>query len=112
MYDWQDSGKGDNIGAPDHVGMVAEVSGNTIKVVEGSFDGGPDSVGVRYLQVDGRYIRGYCLPNYASKDIGAATSVSAPQVSVSPQTPPQPPKRTSQGHGTALKEVRPAKSTR
>lgn len=87
MYDWQDSGKGDNTGAPDHVGMVVEVSGSTIKVVEGNFDGSPDSVGVRSLKVDGRYIRGYCLPNYASKATGAATSVSKPQTSVNTPKP-------------------------
>lgn len=83
MYDWQDSGKGDNTGAPDHVGMVVEVSGSTIKVVEGNFDGSPDSVGVRTLKVNGRYIRGYCLPDYASKVVGSPVSDPTPQPSAS-----------------------------
>lgn len=64
MYDWQDSGIGDNTGAPDHVGIVASVSGNTITVIEGNKN---DSVSYRSIQINGRYIRGYCLPNYAGK---------------------------------------------
>lgn len=36
MYDWDDSGNGDNTGWPDHVGIVTEVNGNTFKVIEGN----------------------------------------------------------------------------
>jgi hypothetical protein len=72
MYDWQDSGTGDNTGAPDHVGMVVSVSGSTITVIEGNKN---DSVSYRSIQINGRYIRGYCLPNYASKATGAAPVV-------------------------------------
>ena len=64
MYDWQDSGIGDNSGAPDHIGMVTRVDGTTITVIEGNKS---DSVAYRTIQVNGRYIRGYCLPDYASK---------------------------------------------
>lgn len=64
MYDWQDSGAGDNAGYPDHVGMVVEVNGNDMKIIEGNYQ---NSVGYRDLKVDGKYIRGYCLPDYASK---------------------------------------------
>ena len=64
MYDWDDNGVGDNTGAPDHVGIVCSVSGKTITVIEGNKS---DSVAYRTLQVNGRYIRGYCLPNFASK---------------------------------------------
>ena len=63
FYDWQDTGKGDNTGYPDHVGMVCSVSGSTIKVIEGNKN---DAVEYRDLQVNGRYIRGYGLPDYAS----------------------------------------------
>ena len=63
FYDWQDTGKGDNTGYPDHVGMVCGVSGSTIKVVEGNKN---DAVEYRDLQVNGRYIRGYGLPDYKS----------------------------------------------
>lgn len=64
FYDWQDSGRGDNAGWPDHVGVVVSVSGSTIKVIEGNKS---DAVGYREIAVNGRYIRGYGLPDYASK---------------------------------------------
>ena len=64
MYDWQDNGKGDNTGTPDHVGIVVSVSGNTMQIIEGNKT---EAVGYRNLTVGGKYIRGYCLPNYASK---------------------------------------------
>lgn len=64
MYDWGDTGKGDNTGAPDHVGIVAGISGNTMTIIEGNKG---EAVATRSLAVNGRYIRGYCLPDYASK---------------------------------------------
>lgn len=64
MYDWQDSGSGDNRGAPDHVGIVEQVSNYTITIIEGNKG---EAVARRALAVNGRYIRGYCLPDYASK---------------------------------------------
>ena len=64
MYDWGDTGNGDNLGAPDHTGIVTTVSGGLIHVVEGNKG---ESVARRYISVNGRYIRGYCLPDYASK---------------------------------------------
>ena len=63
FYDWQDNGKGDNTGYSDHVGIVHSVTGNTIKVVEGNKN---NAVEYRNLTVNGRYIRGYGLPDYAS----------------------------------------------
>lgn len=63
-YDWQDSGAGDNTGTPDHVGIVTKVDGNTITVIEGN---AADTVKYRTLAVNGKYIRGYGLPDYASK---------------------------------------------
>lgn len=64
MYDWQDTGEGDNTGGADHVGIVEKVVGNTITIIEGNKG---ESVARRTLAVNGRYIRGYCLPDYASK---------------------------------------------
>ena len=64
FYDWQDSGAGDNRGAPDHVGMVEKVVGSTITVIEGNYS---NSVKRRTIKVNGRYIRGYGLPKYSSK---------------------------------------------
>ena len=73
FYDWSDSGVGDNTAAPDHVGLVCGVSGNTITVIEGNKN---DAVGYRNLSVNGRYIRGYGLPNYASKATGGSTATA------------------------------------
>lgn len=64
MYDWGDSGKGDNVGSPDHVGIVAYISGNTMKIIEGNIS---NAVNYRTLSVNARYIRGYCVPDFASK---------------------------------------------
>lgn len=64
FYDWDDNGIGDNRGSSDHVGVVDHVSGNTITIIEGNKS---NAVGTREIQVNGKYIRGYGLPNYASK---------------------------------------------
>ena len=65
MYDWQDNGVGDNTGNPDHVGIVVKVTNGVITVIEGNID---NAVGYRSLVVNGKFIRGYCCPDYESKD--------------------------------------------
>ena len=50
-----------NTGSSDHVGIVADVSGNAIVVIEGNYS---DQVKQRTLERDGRYIRGYGIPDY------------------------------------------------
>ena len=74
MYDWDDNGVGECTGYPEHVGIVEAVDGNTITVIEGNMS---DKVGERKLKVNGRYIRGYCLPDYAGK-AGSVPSASVP----------------------------------
>lgn len=71
LYDWQDSGSGDNTGSPDHVGIVEKVSGSTITVIEGNKS---EAVGRRNIQVNGRYIRGYICPKYKSETTTSGTS--------------------------------------
>jgi len=73
MYDWDDDGKGDNTGHPEHVGIVSKVLGKTITVIEGNKS---ESVAKRTMKVDGRYIRGYCLPDYASKATSVPTTTT------------------------------------
>ena len=63
FYDWQDSGLGDNRGEPDHVGLVLTAEGDRITVIEGNCG---HAVAIRMLFRDGRYIRGYGLPDYAA----------------------------------------------
>lgn len=70
FYDWQDDGQGDNVGQADHVGLVTDVNGDQITVTEGNMS---HKVGTRQLKRNGRYIRGYGLPDYAA----AAAALSA-----------------------------------
>lgn len=67
FYDWQDGADFvtiDNTGSPEHVGIVTAASCGIISVIEGNK---ADAVAFRTVTVNGRYIRGYGLPDYASK---------------------------------------------
>jgi hypothetical protein len=66
FYDWEDTGKGDNKGTPNHVGIVEKVSGTTITVIEGNYN---NAVKRRYMTINGRYIRGYGVPKYTTASI-------------------------------------------
>lgn len=55
---------GDNTGAPDHVGIVAALNGTSLIIIEGNKG---QALAYRAMTVNGKYIRGYCLPDYASK---------------------------------------------
>lgn len=63
-YDWDDGGTGDCTGAPEHVGIVTAVEGKKITIIEGNKG---NAVAYRTMQVNGKYIRGYGLPDYARK---------------------------------------------
>lgn len=63
-YDWQDNGKGDNVGWSDHVGIVEKVSFNQITVIEGNYS---NAVKRRILNVNAKNIRGYGVPKYDTK---------------------------------------------
>lgn len=62
-YDWQDSGKGDNTGSPDHIGLVIKVEKNKFTVLECN-KGVESKCGIRIMDINGRYIRGYITPHY------------------------------------------------
>lgn len=64
FYAWSDTGVGDCIKTPNHVGIVVSVTGNTIKVLEGNKG---EAVAYRNVAVNSRYIRGYGVPDYAGK---------------------------------------------
>ena len=84
FYDWQDGpnyATTDNVGGADHVGIVEVVSGQNITVIEGNCS---NAVKRRQLKVNGRYIRGYGVPNYAKK---AAAGGSVPAAPSTPATP-------------------------
>lgn len=73
FYDWQDSGKGDNKGSSDHVGIVEKVEGDTITVIEGNKN---DAVGRRNIAVNGRYIRGFGVPAYTTQSSAPSQTAS------------------------------------
>ena len=61
FYDWEDKGTGDNQGWSDHVGIVEKVSGGKITVIEGNYS---NAVKRRSIAVNGKFIRGFGIPNY------------------------------------------------
>ncbi len=61
LYDWQDSGKEDNHGHPDHVGIVCQEGTRSFEVIEGNKR---HTVGYRTMKVGGQYIRGFICPRY------------------------------------------------
>lgn len=75
MYDWQDSESGDNKGVADHVGIVTSVAGETLTITEGNMGG---AVAQRKIQRNAKFIRGYCLPNYAWKAAQNTPEVAIP----------------------------------
>lgn len=64
MYDWQALATGDCKGEADHVGLVMSVGGGKIRVIEGNRN---DMVDTRTIPYDWRYVRGFCVPDFASK---------------------------------------------
>lgn len=75
FYDWQDSGSGDNKGHSDHVGIVVSRNNTTLKIIEGNYS---NKVAYRNLKVNGKYIRGYGLPDFGEDDVVAVeTSTKA-----------------------------------
>lgn len=73
FYDWDDTGKGDNVGVSDHVGIVEKVSGDTVTVIEGNYN---NACKRRTMKVDGRYIRGYGVPKYEEDPASVVANVS------------------------------------
>lgn len=68
LYDWQDSGSGDNTGWPDHVGTVDYVNKDSgyMTVIEGNYN---DAVKKRTISINGRFIRGFITPKYTDDTV-------------------------------------------
>lgn len=66
LYDWDDSGKGDNTGWPDHIGVVEYVNTEAgyFTVIEGNYS---DSVKKRTISINGKFIRGFITPRYGDE---------------------------------------------
>lgn len=65
LYDWDDDGKGDNTGWPDHIGVIEKVSNGEFTVIEGNKN---NSVERRIIKVNGKFIRGFITPKYDDVD--------------------------------------------
>lgn len=66
LYDWDDSGKGDCVGPPDHIGVVEQVDKKAgyFTVIEGNYS---NSVKRRTVLINGVHIRGFITPKYTFK---------------------------------------------
>jgi len=93
FYDWQDSATNyattDNIGHPDHVGIVLDCDGKNMTIIEGN---NANAVNKRVLAVNDRFIRGFGIPDYASKADGAEPQPEpTPEPAPTPQPEPEKP---------------------
>lgn len=68
LYDWNDSGVGDNQGVPDHIGTVTYVneSEGYMVVTEGNYN---RSVKKRTISINGKFIRGFIAPKYTDNNV-------------------------------------------
>lgn len=96
FYDWQDSGIGDNVGQSDHVGIVVACTDGMMTIIEGNCD---NAVKLRQIAVNARFIRGYGVPDFASKADGAEpqpTPTPTPEQTPEPTPEPEPEKPTEE----------------
>lgn len=62
LYDWDEKNKkGNNLGDPEHIGIVEKVNGKEIYIIEGNYG---NAVKRRIVEVDDIYFRGYIAPKY------------------------------------------------
>ena len=81
LYDWDDNGKGDATGWPDHIGVVTYVNKDAgyIVVTEGNYS---KSVKKRTININGRYIRGYVTPKFDTVGVEVSSTVNEQNKSV------------------------------
>lgn len=82
LYDWDDNGKGDDTGWPEHIGIVTYVNqaSGYIVVTEGNYS---KSVKKRTININGRYIRGYVTPKFDSEALKPVDIVNQPTKTIS-----------------------------
>lgn len=74
IYDWKDTGKGEDTTGHDHTGIVTSVGGNSFRVMEGNKKvDGVSQVSSRNVEVNQRYIRGFITPKF-SDEVGPEPS--------------------------------------
>ena len=99
FYDWDDGkdfSNTDDIGSPEHVGIVTAAACGIISVIEGNKN---DAVAFRTVTVNGRYIRGFGLPDYASKAKPEAAPAPKPKAKCPYAEPEKALRRGSSGNG-------------
>lgn len=79
IYDWKDTGKGEDTTGHDHTGIVTK-AGNPFIVTEGNKN---DSVSNRSVKVNARYTRGFITPRFSDE-------VNPPAPQPEPQPAPAP----------------------
>lgn len=74
LYDWDDNGKGDNLGWPDHVGIVDYCNPDSgyFTVIEGNYS---NSVKKRTVSINGKFIRGFITPKYDAEPAVSTTPI-------------------------------------
>lgn len=65
LYNWDAQPQGDDLGAPDHIGIVISVEEDSIALVEGNYD---NAVKLRRIAVDERRIRGFVCPKFSEEE--------------------------------------------
>lgn len=76
-YNWDDSTQ-PNDGFADHIGIVEEVNGSQITVIEGNYN---EAVRRRTIPVGWGYIRGYAFPKYSGSEAKPTTTQTVTKVS-------------------------------
>lgn len=103
LYDWQDSGSGDNTGTADHIGIVIDVDekAGTFVVMECNKD---ETVGRGTMKINGKYIRGFICPKFTD-----SAPAKAPEAKTEPKAPATPVKKVTgyeiSGTGTPSKKA-------
>lgn len=79
LYDWDDSGSGDNKGNADHIGTVTYVnkSAGYMVVTEGNYG---QAVKKRTISLNGKYIRGYITPKYTDNAVSAPAQIGGKSI--------------------------------
>jgi len=105
LYDWDDGSNyasTDNTGGADHIGVVQKVVGTTIYVIEGNYS---DSVKVRQIQVNGRYLRGFAIPKYGSLTTLPPTGLAQTNNTSSSASSAYPTLRSGSSNSTYVKKL-------
>lgn len=82
FYDWNDDGKADCTGHPEHVGFVAKIEVSNITVIEGNYN---HSVRYRKIAINGKYIRGYGVPLYGTAETKSTEDNSSSNITYTVQ---------------------------